>query len=57
MFMHIGGSGSVEQLAAAVGKVFARIKEPGTALPHADIDPAQTQLETEKLATNPRAPW
>ena len=51
MFMHIGGSGGVEQLAGAVGKVFARIKEPGTPLPHADIDPAQTQLETEKLAT------
>jgi hypothetical protein len=51
MFMHIGGSGSVERLAAAVGKVFARIKEPGTPLPHADIDPAQTQLDVEKLAT------
>ena len=51
MFMHIGGSGSLEHLAGAVGKVFARIKEPGTPLPHADIDPAQTQLETEKLGT------
>jgi len=49
MFMHIGGSGNVERLADAVGKVFARIKEPGTPLPHADIDPAQTQLDTEKL--------
>ena len=51
MFMHIGGSGSLEHLAGAVGKVFARIKEPGTPLSHADIDPAQTQLETEKLGT------
>src|SRR6266850_7661033 len=51
MFMHIGGSGSVEQLAGAVGKVFARIKEPGTPLPHADTDPAQTQLDTAALAT------
>jgi hypothetical protein len=51
MFMHIGGSGSVARLAGAVGKVFARIKEPGTPLPHADIDPAQTQLDTEKLGT------
>jgi hypothetical protein len=51
MFMHIGGSGSVEHLAGAVGKVFARIKEPGTPLPHADIDPARTQLETDKLAS------
>src|SRR5438876_1159432 len=51
MFMHIGGSGSVEQLAGAVGKVFASIKEPGAPLPHADIDPAQTQLATDKLET------
>lgn len=51
MFMHIGGSGSVEHLAGAVGKVLARTKEPGTPLPHADIDPARTQLETEKLGT------
>ena len=27
MFMHIGGTGSLERLADAVGKVFARIKE------------------------------
>src|SRR5881296_2002831 len=29
MFMHIGGSGSLERLAEAVGKVFASIREPG----------------------------
>jgi len=51
MFMHIGGSGSIEQLAGAVGKVFARIREPGVPLPHADIDPAQTQLATDTLAS------
>jgi len=51
MFMHIGGSGSVEQLAGALGKVFASIKEPGAPLPRADIDPAQTQLATDKLET------
>src|SRR6266581_2964969 len=51
MFMHIGGSGSLEQLAGAVGKVFASIKEPGAPLPHADIDPAQTQLATDQLET------
>jgi len=50
MFMHVGGSGSVEQVAGAVGKVLARIKEPGTPLPHADIDPTQTQLDPEALA-------
>src|SRR5204863_1328209 len=42
MFMHIGGMGDVEKLAAAVGKVFDRIKETQGAkgeLPKADIDP------------------
>jgi len=51
MFMHIGGSGSVERLAGAVGKVFAGLKEPGTPLPHADIDPGRTRLDDEKLGT------
>ncbi|HEY2954869.1 MAG TPA: DUF1259 domain-containing protein [Candidatus Eisenbacteria bacterium] len=51
MFMHIGGSGGIAQLAGAVGKVFASIKEPGAPLPHADIDPAQTQLATDQLET------
>jgi hypothetical protein len=49
MFMHIGGRGRVERLAGAVGKVFAGIQEPGAPLPHADIDPAQTQLATDAL--------
>jgi hypothetical protein len=51
MFMHIGGSGSVERLSEAVGKVFAGIKQPGAPLPQADIDPARTQLDTGKIAT------
>src|SRR5437773_8635492 len=50
MFMHVGGRGSLERLAGAVGKVFARIHEPGVPLPSAEIDPAHTQLDTEKLA-------
>jgi hypothetical protein len=50
MFMHIGGSGSVERLAGRSEGV-AATKQPGTPLPQADIDPAQTQLDTEKLAT------
>jgi len=50
MFMHIGGSGSLQQVAEAVGKVLARLKEPGPALPTADIDPAQSRLEPDKLA-------
>src|SRR5437773_1272680 len=44
MFMHVGGRGSLERLAGAVGKVFARIHEPGVPLPSAEIDPAHTQL-------------
>src|SRR5262245_47069168 len=51
MFMHVGGHGGLESMAAAVGKVFARIKEPGVALPNAEIDPARTQLDGEKIAT------
>jgi hypothetical protein len=51
MFMHIGGTGSVERLAEAVGKVFAAIRQPGVPLPNANIDPARTQLEFEKIAT------
>jgi hypothetical protein len=49
MFMHIAGHGGLDQLAGAVGKVLAGTKLPGTPLPHADIDPAQTQLATDKL--------
>ena len=50
MFMHIGGHGGLDGLAGAVGKVFARIREPGVAAPDADIDPARTQLDTERIA-------
>lgn len=51
MFMHIGGSGTVDALAGAVGKVFAGLKEPGSPIPQASIDPATSQLDTEKLAS------
>ena len=50
MFMHIAGSGRIQQIAEAVGKVFARIQEPGVPVPTAEIDPAQGQLEPEKIA-------
>ena len=50
MFMHIAGSASADSLAAAVGKVFARIKGPGVPIPAADIDPARTQLDTARVA-------
>jgi len=52
MFMHIGGSGDVEKLAAGVGKIFSKIR--GTAggkgeKPFADIDPAKTTLDPSKI--------
>ena len=50
--MHIGGMGDEATLAAAVGKVFAKIKETSGGkgeVPHADIDPAKTSLDPEKI--------
>src|SRR6266568_3835505 len=52
MFMHIGGAGDEAALAAAVGKVFARIKETSGGrgeLPKGDIDPAKTSLDPAKI--------
>lgn len=52
MFMHIGGMGDEEKLAAAVGKVFATIKETSSgasAPPSVDIDPASTTLDAAKI--------
>jgi hypothetical protein len=52
MFMHIGGSGDEATLAAAVGKVLARIKETSGGkgdVPRADIDPAKTTLDPMKI--------
>ena len=54
MFMHIGGMGNEETLAAAVGKVFGKIKETSgarTDRPRADLDPAQTSLDPKKIET------
>src|SRR5438105_6943804 len=51
MFMYIGGMGSADHLAEAVGKVFAHLKQSGTPLPSADVDPAHTQLDTDKLSS------
>jgi len=52
MFMHIGGMGSEETLAGAVGKVFATLKETsggkGT-VPHVELDPAKTSLDPKPL--------
>ncbi len=52
MFMHIGGMGDEQKLAAAVGKVFAKIRETSGGkgeTPHAAIDPAKTSLDPQKI--------
>jgi len=53
MFMHIGGMGAEEELARAVGKVFAKIKDTaggrGETL-RAQIDPAKTTLNPDPIA-------
>jgi Domain of Unknown Function (DUF1259) len=52
MFMHIGGMGDETALAAAVGKVFAKIKESSGGkgdVPRADIDPGHTVLDTKAI--------
>jgi Domain of Unknown Function (DUF1259) len=52
MFMHIGGMGDEEKLAAAVGKVFAKIKETSDGkgqVPKADLDPAKTSLDPKNI--------
>jgi hypothetical protein len=49
MFMHIGGHGSVHDLAAAVGKVFGAMKEAPPAAQRVEVDPARTSLGTSKV--------
>jgi hypothetical protein len=52
MFMHIGGMGTEEKLATAVGAVFAKIKETSGGkgeTPHAELDPAKTTLDPKKI--------
>ena len=52
MFMHIGGMGDAEKLAAAVGKVFSKIKETSggsSEVAKVDIDSAKNTLDTKKL--------
>ncbi len=50
--MPIGGMGETEQLATAVGKVFAKIKEARGGkgqVPNAELDPAKTSLDPKKI--------
>ena len=52
MFMHIGGMGSTEALAGAVGKVLATIKETSGgkgSVPHAELEPAKTSLDPKAI--------
>src|SRR5437899_3024203 len=52
MFMHIGGMGDEEKLAAGVGAVFSTIKETSGGkgeVPKADIDPAKSTIDAKKL--------
>ncbi len=49
MFMHIGGTGDLETLAAAVGKVFAKIKENNGAFPEVKINPADSTLDSKTI--------
>jgi hypothetical protein len=52
MFMHIGGMGDEGQLAGAVGKVFATIKETSGGkgqVPHVELSPSQTSLDPKPI--------
>ena len=52
MFMHIGGMGTTDRMASAVGRVFTKIKETAGGKgekPAADIDPAKTTLDPGKI--------
>jgi len=52
MFMHIGGMGEADKLAAAVGRVFATIKRTSTEQSKrsiVEIDPAKTTLDPKKI--------
>ncbi len=51
-FMHIGGMGTQEALARAVGKVFEKMKEPGDEVADsaaAGIDPAKSSLDPARI--------
>jgi Domain of Unknown Function (DUF1259) len=52
MFMHVGGAGDEAKLAAAVGRVFAKMAETAGGkgeAPRAEIDPARTTLDPAKI--------
>jgi hypothetical protein len=52
MFMHMAGMGSEADLAASVGKVFAKIRETSGGkgeVPRADVDPIRSTLDPKKI--------
>lgn len=53
MFMHIGGVGDQEKLAASVGKLFAKLKETSggkETAPRVEIDTAKSSFDGTKIA-------
>jgi hypothetical protein len=52
MFMHVGGMGGEQELARAVGQVFAKLKasiQTPRAPPTANVDPARTSFDTKGI--------
>lgn len=52
MFMHMGGMGSEADLATAVGKVFAKIRETSGGkgeVPTTEVDPGRSTLDPKKI--------
>lgn len=49
MFLHIGGHGSVEDLAASVGKVFRSMEGKPPTAPRVEVDPAKTSLDAGQV--------
>lgn len=59
MFMHIGGMGDADKLAAGVGKVFAKLKETSGGkgqTPHTPFDAKKTSLDPKPLESIIGAP-
>lgn len=55
MFMHVGGMGAQEVLAASIGKIFAKLREPSGGPPELgaeELDPAKTTLNPMLIEDN-----
>ena len=49
MFMHMSGMGSIDRLAGAVGKVFARIQQPGVSASTTVIDSDSSRIDRASI--------